>query len=83
MILRFVLEGYLELAMACFINFRNVRKVTLNERVNFWFSFSMRWSLFIFPVFITLFVRWFDEKTLLSDNSLRNVFGSIYEGLKL
>ena len=43
----------------------------------------MRWSLFLFPVFIAWFVRRIDEKTLIESNPLKNVFGSIYEGLKL
>ena len=84
MLLRFFIESYLELAMACFINFKNVSEImTVDDNFNYWFAFGMLASLFCFPFFVLWFVYVADEKNLLHNRSLRSVYGSIYENLKL
>ena len=63
MLLRFFIEGYLELSMACFINFKNVsEKVRIDDNVNYWFAFGMLLSLFCFPLYVIWFVKSTDEK---------------------
>ena len=84
LILRFFIESYLELAMSCFINFRNVSEVhQLDDNINYWFAFVMLAILVCFPVFVLWFVWDTHESHLLRNRPLRSVFGSIYENLKL
>ena len=84
MLIRFYIEGYLELSMACFINFKNVsEQVSIDDNLNYWFAFGMIVSLLCFPFYVSWFVNRTNEEKMLHDIQLRSVFGSIYENLKL
>ena len=79
-ILRLLLEGYMDLCLASFLNYQNKITITLSDYFSFILSIIIIFIVAGYPFFI-ITVLTFKRKSLGEENSI-NTFGTLYNDLR-
>ena len=84
-IIRFLLEGYLELSIDCMINikFQSYQYSSAEEIASLFFTYGILFLLVALPFFILGFFYFKEEEQLKKDAKIAAQVGALFEGLQL
>lgn len=79
-ILRYIIEGYLELSVLCFINLKALKFNTAFQALTSVTVFIVLIIVILFPVFVPLFL--YKNRKRFSEKLFKDRFNTLYEELK-
>jgi len=78
-VLRLIIEGYLELSIAAFVNLKYLEFSKTVDTISSASTFALSFLVFFFPPVLAVFCLWYRER--LSDPNFHSKFGSLYDGI--